>query len=182
MSDHYYGTVHGGIGLSQRHLYDVHVQGQTPTPSSHTFERIQFQKATANNGKRRAQQQFYHLKVELLADVSSPTSSTPSWEIITIRVSEGIIVRGRSPSHYKAESEERADLHDAQDLPSPRIKHESPTPGYMTRDSSTPYRHHRSVPSLDAPGSSMVNPSAYHYHRPLNHDHYTHHATLPPQT
>ena len=46
--------------------------------TSHTFERIQFQRATANNGKRRAQQQYYHLVVELYADVSRPVGPPES--------------------------------------------------------------------------------------------------------
>ena len=45
-------------------------QQPSQPPTSHTFERIQFQKATANNGKRRAQQQYYNLVVELYAEVS----------------------------------------------------------------------------------------------------------------
>lgn len=152
---------------------DVPADALSYDNSFHTYERIQFKKATANNGKRRAQQQFYHLRVELLADMSAAGSSTPIWEPLALRVSEGIIVRGRSPSHYKAEADEQDDLVDA---PSPRIKHESPAPTYLPRISPAPSKQHRPLPPLDAPGSSIVSPASYHYSRPLHHEHYTHTA------
>jgi meiosis-specific transcription factor NDT80 len=69
-------------------------------PTSYTFERIQFQKATANNGKRRAQQQYFHIVVELSADVSR-TGESPRWVKIATKQSEPMVVRGRSPGHYK---------------------------------------------------------------------------------
>lgn len=72
---------------------------QTP-PTSHTFERIQFQKATANNGKRRAQQQYFHIVVELYVDVSR-AGEPPQWVKIATKQSEPMVVRGRSPGHYK---------------------------------------------------------------------------------
>lgn len=72
-------------------------QQQSP-PTQHTFERIQFQKATANNGKRRAQQQFFHLVVELWADVGR---GKQDWQEIATRQSAQMVVRGRSPGHYK---------------------------------------------------------------------------------
>jgi meiosis-specific transcription factor NDT80 len=74
-------------------------QHQMP-PTSHTFERIQFQKATANNGKRRAQQQYFHIVVEVSADVSR-TGEAPHWVRIATKQSEPMVVRGRSPGHYK---------------------------------------------------------------------------------
>lgn len=75
------------------------VQG---APTNHTFERIQFQKATANNGKRRAQQQFYQLVTELYADISdSGPESSPQWVLIAKKFSAPMVVRGRSPGHYK---------------------------------------------------------------------------------
>ncbi len=74
------------------------IQQQSP-PKQHTFERIQFQKATANNGKRRAQQQFFHVVVELWADVGRMGKS--EWIEIATRQSAQMVVRGRSPGHYK---------------------------------------------------------------------------------
>ena len=78
------------------------IPGQNIT---HTFERVQFKQATANNGKRRASQQYFHLIVELFADVRKGTSDTPSWVKVAQRVSEKIVVRGRSPSHYQNEGQ-----------------------------------------------------------------------------
>ncbi|KAI9720228.1 MAG: hypothetical protein M1812_003046 [Candelaria pacifica] len=68
------------------------------------FERIQFKSATANNGKRRAAQQYYHLVVELFADVGNSMGSPESdtrWVKIATRISAPMVVRGRSPGHYQ---------------------------------------------------------------------------------
>ncbi|KAJ5787710.1 p53-like transcription factor DNA-binding [Penicillium paradoxum] len=70
-------------------------------PTSHVFERIQFQKATANNGKRRAQQQYYNLVVELYAEIASSVPGETQWVQIARRHSHPLVVRGRSPGHYK---------------------------------------------------------------------------------
>ncbi|KAL1955263.1 hypothetical protein VTO42DRAFT_8861 [Malbranchea cinnamomea] len=75
-------------------------QQATQPPTTHTFERIQFQKATANNGKRRAQQQYYNLVVELFAEISH-NGLEPQWVLIAKRLSHPMVVRGRSPGHYK---------------------------------------------------------------------------------
>ncbi|KAF9122389.1 meiosis-specific transcription factor ndt80 [Mortierella sp. 14UC] len=60
-----------------------------------TFERVQFKTATANNGKRRAAQQFYILMVDLYAH-------TQDGHIIRVAASQSdaLVVRGRSPGHY----------------------------------------------------------------------------------
>jgi meiosis-specific transcription factor NDT80 len=73
------------------------------TTYQHTFERIQFKSATANNGKRRAQQQYYHLIVELWADVRGSRDPSPHWVKVAQRASAQVVVRGRSPSHYQNE-------------------------------------------------------------------------------
>ena len=79
--------------------YESFSGGQHPTtPTQHTFERIQFQKATANNGKRRAQQQFFHVVVELWANVGH---AKEDWVQLATRQSAQMVVRGRSPGHYK---------------------------------------------------------------------------------
>ena len=72
---------------------------QQSIPTSYTFERIQFQKATANNGKRRAQQQYFHIVVELSASIRS--HGREQWVLIATKESEPVVVRGRSPGHYK---------------------------------------------------------------------------------
>ncbi|RKP11213.1 hypothetical protein THASP1DRAFT_9742, partial [Thamnocephalis sphaerospora] len=65
-----------------------------------TFERVQFKTATANNGKRRAAQQYYVLLVELFAE----TNAGQTLRVATAQ-SAPLVVRGRSPGHY-------ADHHD----------------------------------------------------------------------
>jgi meiosis-specific transcription factor NDT80 len=91
-----------GFPLGSQSLdYNSSFAGAPQPPQSHMFERIQFQKATANNGKRRAQQQFYNLVVELQAEVASPVSGESQWVLIARRHSHSMVVRGRSPGHYK---------------------------------------------------------------------------------
>lgn len=91
-----------GLGGSSRGLYD---QNYGSNANQHameaTFERIQFKNATANNGKRRAAQQYYHLLVELFADVGQQHSER--WIKIASRMSAPMVVRGRSPGHYQNE-------------------------------------------------------------------------------
>jgi meiosis-specific transcription factor NDT80 len=88
------------LGLDYNTSYSAPPPTQPPT--QHTFERIQFQKATANNGKRRAQQQYYNLVVELYAEIANPVGgSETQWIKIARRPSHPMVVRGRSPGHYK---------------------------------------------------------------------------------
>ncbi|KAL9596602.1 MAG: hypothetical protein Q9219_005685 [cf. Caloplaca sp. 3 TL-2023] len=65
-----------------------------------TFDRIQFKNATANNGKRRAAQQYFHIVVELFAEIPSTSPGEQAWEKIASRISAPMVVRGRSPGHY----------------------------------------------------------------------------------
>jgi meiosis-specific transcription factor NDT80 len=76
--------------------------------SLHAFERIQFKSATANNGKRRAQQQYYHLIVELWANIQNPRDPEPRWVKVAAKLSHPVVVRGRSPSHYQNEGPHNA--------------------------------------------------------------------------
>ena len=76
--------------------------------SQHAFERIQFKSATANNGKRRAQQQYYQLIVELWANVQNPRDNDARWIKIAAKLSSPVVVRGRSPSHYQNEGPHNA--------------------------------------------------------------------------
>lgn len=98
-SGHMYGSQHmnpsmmGGYGAFEN-------PGATSVPTTHTFERIQFQKATANNGKRRAQQQYFVVVVELSVNVAR-TPGDENWIVIATKESEPMVVRGRSPGHYK---------------------------------------------------------------------------------
>ncbi|KAI9839245.1 MAG: hypothetical protein M1819_003239 [Sarea resinae] len=90
-----------GSGISGQAEYDQSYAVSTSQPNTvANFERIQFKNATANNGKRRAAQQYYHLVVELYADVRSTLSSEPRYIKVATRMSERMVVRGRSPGHY----------------------------------------------------------------------------------
>ena len=77
--------------------------GSAQSQNIATFERIQFKKATANNGKRRAAQQYFHIVVELFAKVPRGKSSELTPVMIAHRVSAPMVVRGRSPGHYQDE-------------------------------------------------------------------------------
>jgi len=91
-----------GLGGSSRGLYDpTYNQNPNQPATEATFERIQFKNATANNGKRRAAQQYYHLLVELFADVGA--QHPDRWIKIATRMSAPMVVRGRSPGHYQNE-------------------------------------------------------------------------------
>lgn len=76
-----------------------HVGASTPQ-TTYTFERIQFQKATANNGKRRAQQQYFHVVVKLEVNVGRQ-GGPEDWVLVAQKQSQPMVVRGRSPGHYK---------------------------------------------------------------------------------
>lgn len=76
-----------------------HSAPSQPQAAQHIYERLQFQRATLNNGKRRAQQQYYHLVVELYADIGRGPKA--EWHKISTKQSEAVVVRGRSPGHYK---------------------------------------------------------------------------------
>ncbi|KAG0263157.1 hypothetical protein DFQ27_001901 [Actinomortierella ambigua] len=70
-----------------------------------TFERVQFKTATANNGKRRAAQQYYVLQVDLYA-----TTEDGRLYRVASTQSASLVVRGRSPGHY-ADNHERFSQH-----------------------------------------------------------------------
>lgn len=91
----------GSLSSGGRPLFDPnYAQVSNRPPTECTFERIQFKQATANNGKRRARQQYYHLIVELFADLG-PQLGDGRWTKIARRVSAQMVVRGRSPGHYQ---------------------------------------------------------------------------------
>lgn len=60
-----------------------------------TFERIQFKTATANNGKRRAAQQYYVCLIDLYAEIDGNKKVK-----VASCQSAPLVVRGRSPGHY----------------------------------------------------------------------------------
>ncbi|KAI9495671.1 hypothetical protein BDB00DRAFT_209936 [Zychaea mexicana] len=71
------------------------VSGESAMATAATFERIQFKSATANNGKKRASQQFFVLVLELLAEMDNGDRMT-----VASAQSVPLVVRGRSPGHY----------------------------------------------------------------------------------
>ncbi|KAG0242980.1 meiosis-specific transcription factor ndt80 [Mortierella sp. GBA43] len=71
------------------------VAGTNPNQTVVTFERVQFKTATANNGKRRAAQQFYILMVDLYAHTEDGQVF-----MVASSQSDSLVVRGRSPGHY----------------------------------------------------------------------------------
>jgi meiosis-specific transcription factor NDT80 len=98
-----YAGPDGSLGSSSRYEQGFGPPSQQGSaPTEHTFERIQFKQATANNGKRRAAQQYYHLLVELWADVGQQNGGE-QWVKVAYRKSAKMIVRGRSPGHYQSE-------------------------------------------------------------------------------
>ncbi len=83
--------------------YDTAYQASPPnsqSPTTANFDRIQFKNATANNGKRRAAQQYFNIVVELFAELPTGQSAEVQWVKVASRTSARMVVRGRSPGHY----------------------------------------------------------------------------------
>ncbi|KAI9470952.1 MAG: hypothetical protein EXX96DRAFT_373497 [Benjaminiella poitrasii] len=64
-----------------------------------TYDRLQFKVATANNGKRKASQQYFRLIFQLVAQLNDG-----SQHIVSECYSLPLVVRGRSPGHYSSPS------------------------------------------------------------------------------
>jgi len=111
-----------------------------------TFERIQFKQATANNGKRRAAQQYFSLIVEAYAVILGPQGQE---EIrVAVTKSSPVVVRGRSPGHYSdniISSSESAQKPRPNELTtsSSFLKNEQPSPTSI-----------KSTPSLNPPNTT----------------------------
>src|SRR5277367_1142460 len=69
------------------------------SPRIVTYERIQFKQATANNGKRRAAQQYFSLVVEAYAVILGQQGQSEDIRVAVVK-SSPVVVRGRSPGHY----------------------------------------------------------------------------------
>ena len=69
--------------------------------SNHTFLRNQFRLATQNNGARRKDQEYYHIVIELMAEVAAPGSVSKQWIRVASRVSGPILTRGRCPQSFE---------------------------------------------------------------------------------
>lgn len=74
---------------------DLRLSSIGTTQTIATFERVQFKTATANNGRRRAAQQYHILCVEVYAQ-----TETGQQIKLCVAESERLVVRGRSPGHY----------------------------------------------------------------------------------
>ncbi|KAF9391255.1 hypothetical protein CPC16_004494 [Podila verticillata] len=147
-------AIHGGGTLT--------IAGSNPTQSVITFERVQFKTATANNGKRRAAQQFYVLMVDLYAHTESGRTIC-----VASSQSDSLVVRGRSPSHYT-------------DGPADGMSTTSPNGGPMierrhsnvSQHSSHPY-YYNSVPhsrshSISAGAGMSIDMSAVNLNGPIS--------------
>lgn len=77
----------------------------------HTYNRLQFSRASVmSRGKK--EDEFFRLKIELLANVRSEDAEEPTWAKVACNFSNKICVRGRNPAFYKARSERLAGVPD----------------------------------------------------------------------
>ncbi|KAI7904188.1 uncharacterized protein BX663DRAFT_504230 [Cokeromyces recurvatus] len=111
--------------------------GGTTSQSIVTFERIQFKTATANNGKRRAAQQYYVCLVDLFADIVTIDGSFKSIKVATCQ-SAPLVVRGRSPGHYSDNQQERYEHSIALAAVAAATNLSSPEERYFPRPPMTP--------------------------------------------
>jgi len=134
-------------------------------PKVVTYERIQFKQATANNGKRRAAQQYFSLIVEAYATVLGAQGE----EDIRVAVTKSspVVVRGRSPGHYSdtppAEVKSRpAELTTStsflrNEQPSPTQTPTRPVANTAPGESSSSALPQTSVPSLTTNNNESQN-------------------------
>ncbi|KAI8988189.1 hypothetical protein BDF20DRAFT_310852 [Mycotypha africana] len=95
-----------------------------------TFERIQFKTATANNGKRRAAQQYYVCIVDLYAEIEGNQRVK-----VASCQSAPLVVRGRSPGHY---SDNHVRYENSFTAPPPPPPHDDRFNGAFPRTPITP--------------------------------------------
>lgn len=94
-------------GGNPHNPYAMASNGTSGASGVTTFERMQFKTATANNGKRRAAQQFYVLVIELYAI----SAWDGSFVLAGYAESNSLVVRGRSPGHYVEGGSQRQRQH-----------------------------------------------------------------------
>lgn len=80
-------------------------QDHLKVPMNHTFHRNQFRAATQNNGARRTEQQFYHILLELKAEIL--VDGVPKLFIVSSQMSDALVVRGRCPLSFKDKDEDK---------------------------------------------------------------------------
>ena len=151
-------------------------QGQNQVVAN--FDRIQFKKATANNGKRRAAQQYFHIVVELFAEVPKNKSSENQCIKIASRISAPMVVRGRSPGHYQDERRGSSTSmgpgggSSGDSAGGPR----DPTSAGSSRGS------HGNVPGISLSGNARLANSTYQTHRALYAESPSNSHSLPSST
>jgi hypothetical protein len=120
--------------------------------TTHTWERIQFKNATANNGRRRQNQQAFMVVVTLWADIRETRENgrAPYWYPVAKCHSDEVVIRGRSPNHYHP----KGNINPAAvaNIGASRVHLESSIPQSMVMPSSTrlsmghpQYNHHSSM-------------------------------------
>ncbi|CEP09226.1 hypothetical protein [Parasitella parasitica] len=141
-----------------------------------TFERLQFRVATANNGKRRASQQYFRLIFELVAQLDDG-----SQHVVSECYSSPLVVRGRSPGHYS--SEPQRDVRKKRKLtPPPPPTQTSQAPSLLKIGSTSPSTTASSLMGASAAIASTASPSSPPSLVPPQQQpqHYQHVVTLPP--
>ncbi|KAI8333954.1 hypothetical protein BC941DRAFT_495736 [Chlamydoabsidia padenii] len=127
-----------------------------------TFERIQFKSATANNGKRRAAQQYYVIMMELYAKMRYSGKLVP----VASTQSQPLVVRGRSPGHY-AESNGSSSATVGGPLRRHQYRHHPSSHSYSALTSPPMIPGHTPTFSSHAASSSTMYapeyPSSYDY-------------------
>ncbi|KAI8922884.1 hypothetical protein BC831DRAFT_473819 [Entophlyctis helioformis] len=74
---------------------DVYQYNRVHASTIATFERVQFRTSTANNGKRRAAQQYFGVVANLFG-----LTDNGQFMLLASTESAPLVVRGRSPGHY----------------------------------------------------------------------------------
>ncbi|KAI7851808.1 hypothetical protein BDC45DRAFT_571687 [Circinella umbellata] len=122
------------------------VSGESAMATAATFERIQFKSATANNGKKRASQQFFVLVMELLVELDNGERRT-----VASTQSLPLVVRGRSPGHYADSGRRKKQM----------VSPSSSTSSIATRGSGTMVTSIATTSPPDVPLQSY-NPHTWH--------------------
>lgn len=85
------------------HRRPLQISPPQSLPAEHTFERLQFLRATADNGRKRTEQQYFRLVFKIYAEIN--TDGGERLIPIAQAKSAPLIVRGRPAGHYKAARE-----------------------------------------------------------------------------
>ncbi|KAK3176762.1 hypothetical protein OEA41_008087 [Lepraria neglecta] len=75
--------------------------GDPSLQTQHKFRRTQFKASTNNNGMRRSRQTYYHVRIQVEAEVQGDNGET-EWVLVASCRSGPLIIRGRSPKSFEA--------------------------------------------------------------------------------